>query len=135
MTLMRLPVVALAFLALAVPASAQEVRKWTIHFGENETTLSPADRATLGAAIEMAQECEKASVSLTGYDDTTHPPLKADEVSMARAETVRKTIVDAGGVNAEFKMDARGRRQLPVPTPDGVSERQNRRVDISVACK
>ena len=130
----RMFALAMAVAALAAPAQAQAPRKWTVHFGENETTLSPDARATLGAAIEMAQECEKASVSLVGHDDATHPAQKADEISMARAETVRKTIVDAGGVNAEFKMEARGRRQLPVPTPDGVSERQNRRVDISIAC-
>ena len=131
----RMFALAVAVAALAAPAQAQAPRKWTVHFGENETTLSSEARAIVGVAIEMAQECEKASISLVGYDDTTHLAPKADQVSMARAEAVRKTMIDAGGVNADFKMDARGRRQLPTPTPDGVSERQNRRVDISVACK
>jgi outer membrane protein OmpA-like peptidoglycan-associated protein len=76
----------------------------------------------------MAQECGKLAVSLTGHDDGD----RAQEVSQARADTVRKAMIDAGGINASsIKVDVRGAAQ---PVVAGTKDRQNRRVEISVSC-
>jgi outer membrane protein OmpA-like peptidoglycan-associated protein len=116
-------------LALAAPAaSAQTPRKFTVHFGEGETALSKEGQGVVGAAAEMAQECGKLTVSLTGHDDGD----RAQEVSHARADAVRKAMVDAGGINASsIKIDVRGAAQ---PVVAGAKDRQNRRVEISVSC-
>lgn len=118
---------ALAGLALAASfpaASAQAPRKFTVPFDPNQSALSKEGQAALGAAVEMAQECANASLSITGYDDGE----RAAAVSTARAEAVKKAIVDAGGVNASA-MKIEGK-----PLAAGSGDRQNHRVEISVAC-
>src|SRR5688572_21427230 len=115
-------------LGLALAAAAQTPRKFTVHFGEGETVLSKEGQGVVGAAAEMAQECGKLAVSLTGHDDGD----RAQEVSQARADAVRKAMIDAGGINAgSIKIDVRGAAQ---PVVAGARDRQNRRVEISVSC-
>ena len=131
----RPPVLAAATIGVAVlaataqaPANAQAPKTFSVHFDENQTAIPKDGQAALGAAIEMAQECNKAQVMLVGHDDGA----KADDVSLARANAVRTAIVNAGGVNAgDIKVEGRGSKQPKVPGAD----RQNRRVDISVSCK
>jgi outer membrane protein OmpA-like peptidoglycan-associated protein len=129
----RLPALAaitIGVLLLVAPAHAQAPKTFTVPFGENLTTLSKGGLAAIGAAVEMAQECGEASVLIAGHDDGA----KADEVSQLRAQAVHKAMVDAGGVGGgpgAFKIAAQGARQLKAPAPNS----QNRRVDISVACK
>jgi OmpA-OmpF porin, OOP family len=102
-------VAVLAGLVVAGPAAAQ---KYTVHFGE------------------------KPAVSLTGHDDASHPPAEAVALSIKRAEAVKAAMVDNGGINAGgFTIKGQGRQQPLVQTADGVAERANRRVEISISCK
>ena len=129
----RPPVLAAATIGvalLALPASAQAAKTFSVPFDENQAALSKAGQAAVGKAVEMAQECSEASVIIAGYDDGP----KADEISLSRAQAVHKAMVDAGGVGGgpgAFKVSGHGARELKVPGPNP----RNRRVDIRVSCK
>jgi outer membrane protein OmpA-like peptidoglycan-associated protein len=121
---------AMALTAPNLLAEAQTAKTFSVLFDENQSAITSEGQKALGAAVEMAQECDQASVLLVGHDDGP----KADEISLARANAVHKAMVDAGGIGGgpgAFKVEARGAKQPKVPGAD----RQNRRVDISVSCK
>ena len=123
----------LAGLLLAGPAAAQ---KYTVHFGEKDVKLTKESEAVLGVAVEAAQECSEPAVSLTGHADASLPPAEAMAMSVKRAEAVKVAMADGGGINpGSFTIKGQGRQQPAVQTADGVAERANRRVEISIACK
>jgi OOP family OmpA-OmpF porin len=123
-------------LLLAGPAAAQAPQKYTVHFGETDTKLTKDSEAVLGVAVEAAQECSEPVVSLVGHDDATLAPTEALALSLKRAEIVKVAMMDGGGINSTgFIIKGQGRQQPVVQTADGVAERANRRVEISVSCK
>lgn len=76
------------------------------------------------------------TILVAGYADTLGTDGVNLEVSRERAEAVAARLRTAfAGENVAIKNVAWGERQLKVWTPDGKSEKANRRVDIGVDCK
>ena len=55
-----------------------------------------------------------------------------DKLSQQRAERVRAELVQRGLPEDNITVTGRGKRELLVPTADGVAEPENRRVEINV---
>ena len=55
-----------------------------------------------------------------------------DALALRRAETVRAMLIARGVAPENIVAVGRGKRELLVPTADGVAEPRNRRVEIVV---
>jgi outer membrane protein OmpA-like peptidoglycan-associated protein len=71
-------------------------------------------------------------LKLDSYSDRSGPASTNLRVSQRRAAAVREAMVQRGIPEASITIVAHGEAEPLVPTPDGVREPQNRRVDITV---
>jgi outer membrane protein OmpA-like peptidoglycan-associated protein len=73
-----------------------------------------------------------AEVAVIGHTDRVGSPDYNDDLSLRRAERVRKDFVDRGIPSGAVHVAGRGEREPIVPTADEISEPLNRRVEINV---
>ena len=72
------------------------------------------------------------NIVVIGYADSVLSDEYNLDLSLKRAKAVTTILIDKGVDNKSIEMIYYGKRKLPIPTPDGVSEPQNRRVEITV---
>ena len=71
-------------------------------------------------------------VSVTGHADRAGSTDNNLALSLRRADAVRQALI-AGGISADqITVSGRGEEEPAVPTPDGVREQANRRVEIII---
>ena len=71
-------------------------------------------------------------VLVIGHTDAVGSDSFNDALGLQRAETVRAALIRLGIPAADIRALSRGKRELAIPTPDGVAEPRNRRVEIIV---
>ena len=106
--------------------------KYVLNFMVGGTELTPESQAQLPKILEDATNRSGADLVVTGHTDSTGVLLANDELSLKRAQVVAQLLVDKGAVASRVEAVGRGKRELLVPTADGVDEPQNRRVEIVV---
>jgi outer membrane protein OmpA-like peptidoglycan-associated protein len=67
-----------------------------------------------------------------GHTDAVGSNPFNDALSQQRAETVRAELIRRGVAPESIQASGRGKRDLLIPTPDGIAEPRNRRVEIFV---
>jgi OOP family OmpA-OmpF porin len=67
---------------------------------------------------------------VTGYTDTSGSPGYNQRLSERRANAVAAALERLGVPRSDMVVAGRGQNDLRVPTPPGVREPQNRRVEI-----
>ena len=72
-------------------------------------------------------------LEVTGHTDTVGSDAYNMRLSRRRAESVAAELEKQGVPSSEIAIFAKGKRDLLVPTADGVKEPQNRRVQIVYA--
>lgn len=107
-------------------------RGFILPFEANATRLSPAAEPVLAEVRATLSGLPAAELIITGHTDSVGSVESNDRVSLARAEAVREILVQAGVARAMITVVGRGKRELLVPTADGVAEARNRRVEIKV---
>jgi OmpA-OmpF porin, OOP family len=71
-------------------------------------------------------------VLVIGHTDALGSDQVNDALSRQRADTVRAELIRRGVASENIQAIGRGKRDPAVPTPDGVAEPRNRRVEIVV---
>jgi OOP family OmpA-OmpF porin len=71
-------------------------------------------------------------VSAIGYADRVGSGAANKQLSLKRAATVRRALIEAGVSASVITIAGRGESDQAVPTPDGVPELANRRVELIV---
>lgn len=75
---------------------------------------------------------DATSLKLVGHTDASGGDGYNQKLSQRRADAVRDELLKRGIENERLIGNGVGETQLLVPTPDGVSDRHNRRVTITV---
>ena len=107
-------------------------RSFILPFEANTTRLGPAAAPVLAEVRAALALLPAAELIVTGHTDSVGSVESNDRVSLARAEAVRELLVSAGVDRAMVSVVGRGKRELLVPTADGVAEARNRRVEIKI---
>lgn len=110
----------------------QPARVYPLSFDAGKATLRPEDSPVVEALLADVAACAACEVLITGHTDTVGERAANDALSLARAETVRVLLVQAGLRTTFLRVVGRGERQLLVPTADEVAEERNRRVEVLV---
>ena len=95
----------------------------TTHQGLEGLTAAVKDAANAGPA-------HVTQLTVTGHTDTVGSDAYNMRLSRRRAESVAAQLEKDGLPSSEIEIVAKGKRDLLVPTKDGVKEPQNRRVAI-----
>jgi hypothetical protein len=103
---------------------------YLVFFDFNKSNLTPAAVKIVDQAAADAAAGKAAQLTVTGHTDTVGSDAYNMRLSRRRAESVAAQLEKDGIASSEIEIVAKGKRDLLVPTADGVKEPQNRRVSI-----
>jgi iron complex outermembrane recepter protein len=114
-----------------VVAAAPSVPKsYLVFFDFNKSDLTPQAVSIVNQAAANAGPAKVTQLTVTGHTDTVGSDAYNMRLSRRRAESVAAQLEKDGIASSEIEIVAKGKRDLLVPTADGVKEPQNRRVQI-----
>lgn len=98
--------------------------------GTDELTL---DSKVMLEVVKLELKSRSSpEITAIGHTSTKGRSLDNDTLSLERATTMRRVLIEAGISGEYFTIAGRGERELLIPTADGVDEPRNRRVEIFV---
>ena len=113
------------------PAPAPSVaHSYMVFFDFNKSDLTPDAVRIVDQAAHNAAPAKATELVVTGHTDTVGSDAYNMRLSRRRAESVAAELEKQGIASSEIEIVAKGKRDLLVPTGDGVREPQNRRVTI-----
>ncbi|HVM80177.1 MAG TPA: OmpA family protein [Stellaceae bacterium] len=114
-------------------APAGPSRSFRVYFDFNRASLTPEGERVVREAAAAFRQTGSARIDVTGYTDTSGSAQYNLALSKRRAEVVKAALIRAGVPAAAMAVSWRGESNPRVPTPDGVREPQNRRVEIVIS--
>jgi outer membrane protein OmpA-like peptidoglycan-associated protein len=113
------------------PTPAPSVaHSYMVFFDFNKSDLTPDAVRIVDQAAHNAAPAKATELVVTGHTDTVGSDAYNMRLSRRRAESVAAELEKQGIASSEIEIVAKGKRDLLVPTGDGVREPQNRRVTI-----
>jgi len=116
------------------PPPAQAVapapKSYLVFFDFNKSDLTSQATQIVDQAASNAGPAHVTRLTVTGHTDTVGSDAYNMRLSRRRAESVAARLEKDGVPSSEIEIVAKGKRDLLVPTADGVREPQNRRVQI-----
>jgi outer membrane protein OmpA-like peptidoglycan-associated protein len=113
-------------------AQPPKPQPFTIYFELGTDEFTPASKLDFEAARQIIATWTAVEVVVIGHTDRMGAADYNDKLSHQRARKVAQRLVAAGVAAEAIQIAARGEREPLVPTPDGVPEPRNRRVEIKV---
>ncbi|HWU01543.1 MAG TPA: OmpA family protein [Novosphingobium sp.] len=113
------------------PPAAVVPGPFLVFFDWDSANITPEAASTLDRAATAYQTSGAAVVQLTGHTDKTGSAPYNKELSLRRAEAVKAYLIGKGIPRDVMYVQGMGSTMPRVPTPDGVREVQNRRVEIT----
>lgn len=116
----------------ALAAQPERAAHFTLYFIEGSDELTEDSKRTLAQMFEDLGKRPVADVLVVGHTDAVGSDQYNDALALKRAEAVRVMLVARGVPEKDIVAIGRGKRELLIPTPSGVAEPRNRRVEIVV---
>lgn len=110
------------------PAAAKQ---FVVYFEFDKYNLTPEGARVVQDAAAAFKAGGSAQVAIAGYTDAAGTQQYNLGLSKRRADTVHAALVRAGVPDSAIAESWHGKENLAVPTPDGVREPRNRRVEIT----
>jgi iron complex outermembrane receptor protein len=121
---------AAAYVPPAAQAPMAAPKSYMVFFDFNKSDLTPQAVEIVDTAAKNAGPAKVTQLTVTGHTDTVGSDAYNMRLSKRRAESVAAELEKQGIASSEIEIVAKGKRDLLVPTKDGVREPQNRRVQI-----
>jgi outer membrane protein OmpA-like peptidoglycan-associated protein len=121
-----------ALFGAAVAAQPSRPTSFTLYFIEGSDEFTEASKEILASVLAEIATHPVPDIVVVGHTDRVGRDTDNDALALRRAETVRTILIGRGLPAASIVTAGRGERELLVPTPDGVAEPRNRRVEIVV---
>jgi iron complex outermembrane receptor protein len=119
-----------AYVPPPVQAPTPAPKSYLVFFDFNKSDLTPQAVTIVDTAAKNAEAGKVTQLTVTGHTDTVGSDAYNMRLSRRRAESVAARLEKDGVLSSEIAILAKGKRDLLVPTADGVREPQNRRVQI-----
>jgi outer membrane protein OmpA-like peptidoglycan-associated protein len=112
------------------PPPQPQATSFMVFFDWDRSNLSQQALSTIAQAAQAFKTKGSARITATGHTDTSGPDGYNMALSLRRANAVKDALVRNGVPATAIAVVGVGKGGLLVPTPDGVREPQNRRVEI-----
>jgi OmpA-OmpF porin, OOP family len=99
---------------------------------DSATELAPESPATVEKMKAVLANWPAPQVVVVGHTDLAGSQEFNDRLSMRRAQSAAAFLIKEGIPAKQIETAGRGKREPLVPTPDGVPNRMNRRVVITI---
>ena len=106
-------------------------KQFVVYFEFDRFNLTPEGARVVQDAAAAYRATGSARVAVAGYTDLAGTQQYNIGLSKRRADTVRRGLVQAGVPDGVIAESWHGKENPAVPTPDGVREPRNRRVEIT----
>lgn len=116
----------------ALAAQPSRAASFTLYFVEGKDELTDESKQAVERILSEIARRPVPDVLVVGHTDAVGNDAFNDALGLQRAEVVRAALVRLGVPANDVRALSRGKRELAVPTPDGVAEPRNRRVEILV---
>lgn len=116
----------------ALAAQPSRAASFTLYFVEGRDEFTDESKQVVDRILAEIAKRPVPDVLVVGHTDAVGNDASNDALGLQRAETVRTALIKLGIPAADVRAISRGKRELAVPTPDGVAEPRNRRVEILV---
>jgi hypothetical protein len=114
-------------------APAGPARTFRVYFEFNRASLTAEGARVVREAAAAFRQTGSARIDVTGHTDTSGSSGYNLGLSKRRADAVRAALIAAGVPASAVAERWRGESSPRVPTPNGVREPQNRRVEIVIS--
>jgi OOP family OmpA-OmpF porin len=121
-----------AVFGAALAAEPPRPVTFVLHFVEATDEFTPESQAVVDHVLREIATRPAPELTVAGHTDTLGTDQFNDALSLRRAARVRALLIERGIPPASITAVGRGKRELRVPTPEGVAEPRNRRVEITV---
>ncbi len=105
---------------------------YIVFFAWDRADITPVARKIIAQAAEDYEAGQATRLILAGHADRSGPAAYNLDLSKRRAQAVAKVLAEMGVPETAMELKWYGETKPRVPTPDGVREPQNRRVEISL---
>jgi OmpA-OmpF porin, OOP family len=116
----------------ALAAQPSRATSFTLYFVEGKDEFTEESKQVVDRILSEIARRTVPDVLVVGHTDAVGNDAFNDALGLQRAETVRSALIRLGVPANDVRAISRGKRELAVPTPDGVAEPRNRRVEIVV---
>jgi OmpA-OmpF porin, OOP family len=116
--------------AAPVPPPAQPAQVFLVFFDWDRAEVTPAGMGVVQQAANAYKAGGSVRIQVTGYTDLSGSPGYNQRLSVRRANNVANALAKLGVARSDMAVSGRGENDPRVPTPPGVREPQNRRVEI-----
>ena len=121
-----------ALFGAALAAQPSRPVQFTLYFVEGKDELTEESKLAVNAIFAEIAKRPVPDVVVVGHTDAVGTNQVNDPLSQQRAEVIRAALIRNGVAPENIVAVGRGKRELLVPTADGVAEPRNRRVEIIV---
>lgn len=121
-----------AVFADALAAEPPRPVTFILYFVEATDQFTPESQVLVDQVLLAIASRPAPELTVAGHTDAVGTDQYNDTLSLRRAERVRALLVARGIAPDRIGAIGRGKREPRVPTPDGVAEPRNRRVEITV---
>ncbi len=121
-----------AVFADALAAEPPRPVTFILYFVEATDQFTPESQALVDQVLLAIVSRPAPELTVAGHTDAVGTDPYNDTLSLRRAERVRTLLIARGIAPDSIRAIGRGKREPRVPTPDGVAEPRNRRVEITV---
>ena len=105
---------------------------YIVFFDWDSSAIRPDGAQVLNEVLNSANSLEGTKVFATGFTDSSGDATYNLGLSERRSVSVRDYLINGGLGASQVFIDWRGQADQRVPTPDGVREQENRRVEIKL---
>ena len=116
----------------AIAAQPARAMSFTLYFVEGKDELTDESKKIVETLFAEIARRPVADIIVVGHTDAVGTDQFNDALAKQRAEAVRAELVRRGVAPENIQASGRGKRDPLVPTPAGVAEPRNRRVEIVV---
>ena len=116
--------------ALAAHPEAPSV--YLLYFEPNSSQLTAESAELVAKIMDRIREGNSSDISVVGHADSVGSREVNKKISTERARSVSEKLVALGAPAAAIEVDSYGMENPLIPTPPGVAEPKNRRVEVVV---
>ncbi len=116
----------------ALQAEPPQPEIYIIYFETNSVHPLETSHATIRQIVEAILSRNSRDVSIVGHSDRSGLPEHNLQLSLERAQNILEILKNAGIEELIVEISSHGENRPLIPTPPGVAEARNRRVEVIV---
>lgn len=105
---------------------------YMLFFELGNSNLTAASKKELSVILDRVRARKTADISVIGHTDTLDTPSSNYLLGLKRAQAIADQLRQLGLDHVNISVESQGLTNLLVPTPMGVAEPRNRRVEITI---